>query len=304
MKKICYELDPVDAPIVASMRAATAAQKGKFVGVAAREPFRAQKRAVPAAPDVVMEPGVVSGVPGWWCRPTDARPDVTLLYLHGGWYMLGDAESFCNQASHYAARTKAATFVADYRLAPEAPFPAAYDDAVAVYSGLADRGPGRIALVGDSVGGALALLVLATAAPWNDGKLAGAVAMSPVADLTLGGESMDTRADADPIFSRDMVARFVDAYLAGGNARDPRASPLFGQLGNLPPIRIDVGDDEILLDDAVRYAARADVAGVDVTLGIWSGMPHVFQGMVGRLQAAVWAIEAEADFLNRVLEPS
>ena len=248
-----------------------------------------------------MEPGTVADVPGWWCLPTDARNDATLIYYHGGWYMLGTAEAFCNQASHFAALTRSNTFIPEYRRSPEAPFPAAYDDAWSVYVELAQRDQGKIALVGDSVGGALALLVLAAASSPRGTRLIGAVAMSPVTDLTLSGESMETRAEADPIFSREMVAHFVQAYLDGADPRDRRASPLFSDMTGLPSIRIDVGDQEILLDDARRYTALAEAAGVNVTLGVWAGMPHTFQGMVGRLGAATRAIEAEAEFLNRVL---
>ena len=302
MVTINYVVDVGDEAIVAGMRRAVGAQKGKYLGVDARPPFETQKLSIPAAPNVRMEPDVVAGVPGWWCRPSDARDDAALIYYHGGWYMLGTAKAFCNQASHFAALTRSNTFIPEYRQAPESPFPAAYDDALAVYFELAGRGVGQIALVGDSVGGSLALLVLAAAACSKAGpKPAGAVAMSPVTDLTLSGVTMQTRADADPIFSREMVAHFVEAYLKGADPRDPRASPLFGKVTALPPIRIDVGDQEILLDDARRYAELAEKAGVDVTLGVWAGLPHTFQGMIGRLEGAVQAIQVEAEFLNRVL---
>ena len=304
MPTIYQELDPTDAAVVAGLRESMAAQKGKFAGVAGRAPFEAQKRAVPPASDVEMEPGSMGGVPGWWCHPPRPRRNATLIYYHGGWYMLGTAEAFRNQASHFAALTSSETFVPDYRRAPEAPFPAAYDDALAVYIDASSKRPGRIALVGDSVGGALALMVLAAATstgPAGGAVAVGAVAMSPVMDLTLSGESMQTRADADPIFTREMVVRCGEAYLDGADPRDARASPLLGEVHSLPPIRIDVGDQEILLDDALRYAARAEAAGVDVTLGVWAGMPHTFQGMIGRLGAATRAIREEADFLNRVL---
>ena len=305
MTTIHYNLDESDANIVAGLRKAIAPQKGKYLGVSARAPFDAQKLAVPPAPNVRMEPGLVAGVPGWWCRPTKARSDAALIYYHGGWYMLGTAEVFCNQASHFAAGTGTDTFVPEYRRAPETPFPGAYDDALAVCLELAKGRERHIALVGDSVGGSLALLVLAAAASIEtEARLVGAVAMSPVTDLTLSGGSMQDRADADPIFSRDMVAQFVSAYLVDSDPRDARASPLFGDLRGLPPVRIDVGEDEILLDDARRYAASAEAAKVEVTLGIWAGMPHTFQGMIGRLASATKAIAAENDFLNNLLGPA
>ena len=304
MTTINYTLDVGDAAIVAGIRNGMSALKGKYLGPDARGPFENQKLAVPAAPNVRMEPGSVAGVPGWWCRPLNARSEATLIYYHGGWYMLGTAESFCNQASHFAAGTRTNTFVPEYRRAPETVFPGAYDDAMAVCLELAKHCGEHIALVGDSVGGSLALIVLAAAASLGTAaRLVGAVAMSPVTDLTLSGGSMQDRADADPIFSRDMVAQFVSAYLSGADPCDGRASPLFGDLKGLPPVRIDVGEDEILLDDAIRYAATAETARAEVTLGIWAGMPHTFQGMIGKLAAATKAIAAENEFLNHVLGP-
>ena len=301
MTTVHYPLSSGDAEVVAGLRKALALQKGRYAGVAARQPFEAQKNGVQAA-TCETTPGSVGGVAGWWCHPTNPRPDAALIYYHGGWYMLGTAESFRNQASHYAVLTQTSTFIPDYRRAPEEPFPAAYDDALAVYGGLVDRGTRLIALVGDSVGGALALLVLAAACQdaATTVRPLGAVAVSPVTDLTLASASMQTRAVADPIFSKEMVANFVAAYLNGADPIDPRASPLYGQLDGLPPIRIDVGDDEILRDDAVRYAERASALGVHVELGLWVGMPHTFPGLVGKVAAAREAIAGECGFLNQL----
>ena len=302
MTTVHHPLTPEDAAAVGGLRQAMSAQKGKYMGTAAREPFEAQKNGVPAA-DCRTTPGIVGGVSGWWCHPRDPRPDAALIYYHGGWYMLGTAESFRNQASQYAARTRTSTFIPDYRRAPEAPFPAAYDDAMAVFAELSGQGGRKIALVGDSVGGALSLLVLAGAAEADNlARPLGAVVMSPVTDLTLSGPSMQTRAEADPIFTRDMVVQFVDAYLDGADPKDPRASPLYGRLDGLAPIFIDVGEDEILLDDAVRFAERASAQGVDVQLGVWTGMPHTFPGLIGKVAAATAAVEAECHFLNGLLD--
>ena len=303
MTTIHHPLAPADAAVISGLRQAMSAQKGKYMGTDARQPFEAQKNGVQPA-DCQTARGVVGGVSGWWCHPANPRPDAALIYYHGGWYMLGTAESFRNQASHYAIRTRTSTFIPDYRRAPEAPFPAAYQDALAVYRAMSEEGGRKIALVGDSVGGTLSLLVLAAAAAKPDlmQRPLGAVAMSPVTDLTLSSASMQTRAQADPIFTRDMVANFVEAYLGGADAKDPRASPLYGPIKGLPPILIDVGEDEILLDDAVRYADRATDHGVDVTLGIWAGMPHTFPGLIGKLTAATAAVEAECAFLNKLID--
>jgi acetyl esterase/lipase len=299
-----HPLRDEDKPIVAAMREATAGQRGKFLGAKARPFFDTFKASVLAASGVRSEPGVVGGMPGWWCRPDDARTDARLLYLHGGCYVLGTAEAFRNQASHFAKLTGADTFVPDYRRAPENPFPAAIDDAWAAYRGLAEGGK-RIAVVGDSAGGALGLAVLATAvspAGRDVTRPCGAAVQSPWVDLALGGNSMQERADADPIFTRDVLAAFAAEYLHGQDPLDPRASPLHGSLAGLPPIRIDVGEDEILLDNSTRYAERARAAGVDVTLAIWSGMPHNFQGAVGKLAAGGEATEAAGRFLAACLD--
>ncbi|MGB6489474.1 MAG: alpha/beta hydrolase fold domain-containing protein [Steroidobacteraceae bacterium] len=171
-------------------------------------------------------------------------------------------------------------------------------DVEASYRGLAALGFRSIALSGDSAGGNLALLLLALLAsnPPTGGVLpVAAVALSPVTDLTLSGSSIETRAEADPYFTRAQVEGLVRAYLGDADPADPLASPLLGDLRGLPPIRVHVGDDEILLEDARRYVARAVEAGVDAKLDVWLGMPH---GFVGSLSAAGHALDAAASFLS------
>ncbi|WP_206521664.1 alpha/beta hydrolase, partial [Mesorhizobium sp. M7A.F.Ca.CA.001.05.1.1] len=183
-----------------------------------------------------------------------------MLYIHGGGYVLGSAEALANFAGQIAARVGADIFVPDYRLAPEHPFPAAIDDAVAAYRGLVAEGAERIVVVGDSAGGGLTLALLSILAADKTKGLVqpvGAAAMSPWTDLALTGDSIETRAEADPIFTRGVLQSFADMYLQGQDATNPKASPLYAQLRGLPPIRIDVGDDELLLADSIRYADRA-----------------------------------------------
>lgn len=227
-----------------------------------------------------------------------------MLYLHGGGYVLGSAEALTNFAGQIAARVGADTFVPDYRLAPEHPFPAAIDDAVAAYRGLVADGAERIVVVGDSAGGGLTLALLSIVAAEKAKGLVqpvGAAAMSPWSDLTLTGASFETRAEADPIFTRGVLQGFADMYLQGQDATNPKASPLHAELNGLPPIRIDVGDDEVLLADSVRYADRARAAGVEVMLSVWKGMPHVFQSSLGRFLAAEQSTDAIGDFLRQRL---
>ena len=297
-----HPLSDHDAPIVQGIRKNAAPQRGKFVGVLARPGYDALKSGVIAAGQVDVAPGEVNGVSGWWCRPANARQDARLLYLHGGAYLLGTAEAYLNQVSHYAHGTRTQTFIPDYSLAPERPFPAAVDDTWRVYLELGKQAS-HLIVAGDSAGGGLALAVLARAASQSGAPQAcGAALMSPWVDLTLGGASMQMRAEVDPIFTPEVLRAFVDAYVKPECRKDPAASPLFGTAVGLPPLRIDVGNDEILLDDSTRYTEHARAAGVSVTLDIWEGMPHSFQSGVGRLQAADLAMRAAAQFLVELLD--
>lgn len=297
-------LSPQDTPAVAAMREATSAHKGEKLGPEARPMFDAMFTATPAASNMRIEPATVGGIAGFWLRLPDARPGARMLYLHGGGYVLGSAEALTNFAGQIAARVGADTFVPDYRLAPEHPFPAAIDDAVAAYRGLVADGAERIVVVGDSAGGGLTLVLLSVLASDKSQGLVqpvGAAAMSPWTDLALTGDSFQTRAEADPIFTRGVLQAFADMYLQGQDATNPKASPLYAQLRDLPPIRIDVGDDEVLLADSVRYADGARAAGVEVTLSIWEGMPHVFQSSIGRFLAAERSVDAIGAFLRQRL---
>jgi acetyl esterase/lipase len=301
---IMHPLLPEDAPAVAAMRAAAAAHKGEPLGPAARPMFDAMMASTPAADEVRVEPGTVGGISGLWCRPIHARPGTWLLYAHGGGYVLGSPPAFANFAAQIAVRAGADTFVPGYRLAPEHPFPAAIDDVVAAYHGMSADGVGTIAVAGDSAGGGLVLSLLSLlAAERSSGILppVAAAVMSPWTDLTLSAPSMETRAAADPIFTRGILRELAELYLQGRDASHPQASPLFAPLHGVAPVRIDVGDDEILLDDAVRYAERARLAGVNVTLHVWAGLPHVFQSSLGSWRTAQAAVNDIGSFLHGAL---
>ncbi|MGA7972175.1 MAG: alpha/beta hydrolase [Pseudolabrys sp.] len=294
-------LSPEDAPAVAAVRQAASAHKGEKLGPEARPIFDAMFVATPAAADVRVEAATVGGIAGFWLRPANAQPGARMLYLHGGGYVLGSAQALTNFAGQIAARVGADTFVPDYRLAPEHPFPAAIDDAVAAYRGLVADGAERIVVAGDSAGGGLTLALLSIlAADKTKGMVqpVGAAVMSPWTDLSLAGDSFDTRAEADPIFTRGVLRGFADMYLRGQDATNPKASPLYARLDGLPPIRIDVGDNEVLLADSIRYADRARAAGVKVTLSIWEGMAHVFQSSLGQFLAAERSVTAVGAFLS------
>lgn len=295
---------PQDAPAVAAMRQAAAPHKGATMGPEARPMFDGMFAATPTAADVRVEAGTVGGVAGFWVRPPNARRDARVLYIHGGGYVLGSAQAFTSFVGQIALRAGADAFVPDYRLAPEHPFPAAIDDAVAVYHGLVAEGAERIVVAGDSAGGGLTLALLSIlAADKTSGAVQplGAAVMSPLTDLALAGESFQTRAEADPIFTSDVLQAFSEMYLQGQDATLAKASPLYAQLHGLPPVRIDVGDNEVLLSDAIRYAERAEAAGVAVTVSVWEGMAHVFQSSLGQFVAAEQSVDAIGEFLRQRL---
>jgi epsilon-lactone hydrolase len=303
---VVHPLSQEDAVAATALRSIVAPVKGKLEGTAARDPFNGIMERVEIPAGVTFEPDTVGGISGWWAKPARPRPrkGAAIIHVHGGWFNLGTATAYRNFVGHIASRAGTDAFIPDYRLAPEYPFPAAVRDVDACYRGLVGKGFDKIAVTGDSAGGNLALVLLSIAsAPAYTGGLApvGAVAFSPVADLALTGESFETRAEADPYFTKPQAAGLVHAYLGETDPRNPLASPLYGDLSGLPPIRVHVGDDEVLLDDSRRYVARAVAAGVDAELNIWMGMPHGFVADVGRFNAAGQALSAAGAFLTKRL---
>jgi monoterpene epsilon-lactone hydrolase len=293
-----------DQVAMAALRVLVEPLKGKLQGTAARTPFDAIMERVPAPEGVSFEADTVGGIPGWWCRPGQAKSEHVILHLHGGWFNWGSAQAFRHFVGHIAVSAGASAFIPDYRLAPEHVFPAAIRDVESCYEGLIERNFAQIALVGDSAGGALALVLLRLVTAQNTGggvNPVGAVALSPVTDLTLSGHSWKTRAAADPYFIESQARELVRSYLGGADATAPKASPLYGDLAGLPPVRVHVGDDEVLLDDALRYVAHAVDAGVDARVDVWQGMPHGFVSGVGELAAANQALAAIGAFLAQRL---
>jgi acetyl esterase/lipase len=257
-----------------------------------------ERVAIPA--DVTFEPDTVGGISGIWAKPARARKGAAVIHAHGGWFNLGSAQAYRNFVGQIAASAGADAFIPEYRLAPEHPFPAAVTDVESCYRGLAGKGINKIAVTGDSAGGDLALVLLSIASAHGyKGGLAPAcgVAISPVTDLAMTGESYETRAEADPFFTKPQVAGLIAAYLGETDPKYPLASALYGDLRGLPPIRIHVGDDELLLEDSRRYVERAVAAGVDAELGVWMGMPHGFVAYTREFQAAREALESIGAFL-------
>ena len=291
-----HSLSQEDSVGARALRASVAAFKGKLTGTAARAPFDDLMERVAAPADVTFEADTVGGISGFWAKPARPRKGAVILHVHGGWFNLGSAHAYRNFVGQIASSAGTSAFIPDYRLAPEHPFPAAVTDVEACYRGLVDKGIGKIAVVGDSAGGNLALVLLST-----DIDPVGAVAISPVTDLALTGESYATRAEADPYFTKPQVAGLVAAYLGPADPKNPLASPLYGDLSGLPPIRVHVGDDEVLLDDSRRYVERAVDAGVDATLALWMGMPHGFVTAVREFDAARQSLKAIGAFLTERL---
>jgi epsilon-lactone hydrolase len=298
---VFHPINTADKTAMASLRAIVEPSKGRLQGTAARVPFDAIMERVAAPEDVNFEAGIVGGTPGWWCRPQASQPGAAVLHIHGGWFNWGSAKAFRNMVGHIATHSGTGAFAPDYRLAPEHPFPAALEDVRASYFGLLELGYRKIAVTGDSAGGnlALALLIsLKTTHSSNQEPPVAGVALSPVTDLSLSGTSWTTRAAADPYFTHSQAAELVRSYLNGADPSDPAASPLRANLTGLPPIRVHVGDDEVLLDDSVRFVDRALAAGVDAQLDVWEGMAHGFPGSVGLLNASTQALQQIGSFLS------
>jgi epsilon-lactone hydrolase len=293
-----------DSVAATALRSAVAAVKGKLAGTAARGPFDDVMERVAAPTDVTFKADTVGGISGLWAKPARPQKGAAIIHAHGGWFNLGTARAYRNFVGHIASSAAADAFIPDYRLAPEHLFPAAVKDVSECYRGLVGRGIKKIAVVGDSAGGNLALVLLSIASAQADkGGVApvGAVAISPVTDLALTGESYQTRAEADPYFTKPQAAGLIASYLGRTDPKNPLASPLYGDLSGLPPIRVHVGDDEVLLDDSRRYVERAVEAGVDAELEVWMGMPHGFVTGVREFEAARQSLDAIGAFLTERL---
>lgn len=264
-------------------------------------------------PDQVdYEPLDAGGVPAEWtsirtslrkpirtsARGAESRP--VLVYFHAGGYTIGSITSHRPLATQLALATGARVLSVDYRLGPEHPYPAAVDDAMAAYRYVRKRGvePGAIAFAGDSAGGGLAAASLVALREAGEALPAAGVCMSAWFDLTLSGDSVKTRAAEDPVTRRDQLEMMAEAYLAGADPRAPTASPLFADLTGLPPLLIQVGTAEILLDDSTRLAERAEAAGVEVALEVWDEMIHAWHNFAPVVPEARQAIARVGEFLR------
>jgi acetyl esterase/lipase len=254
----------------------------------------------PLPADLTVTAATLGGVPVAEITIAGIEPRHVVLYFHGGVYVLGDAFQAADLAAQVGRRTGARVFSVDYRLAPEHPFPAAVDDALAAYEALLQNGtdPADIVLAGESAGGGLAIATLVNARDHGLPRPAAAFVMSPYADLTLAGATLETKREVDPLLSRESLALRVPDYTSGQDPDLGLISPIFADLTGLPPLLIQAGTHEVLLDDALRLARQAATADVEVTLDITPKVPHVFQTFYPVIDEATAALDRAGQLLS------
>lgn len=245
----------------------------------------------------------LAGLNAEWLSTPGCQPGLAILHLHGGGYVMGSCASHRSLVGNIANACGVRAVVPEYRLAPEHPFPAGLEDAVAAYRALLDEGVAaeQIVVSGDSAGGGLALALLLTLREAGIPMPRAAVLLSPFTDLTCTGESLKTREGIDPWLSSTLLEPMIARYLGDHDRRDPRVSPVLADLSGLPPMLIHVGDHEILLSDSTRLAERARAAGVEVELQVWPELWHVFHLFAPALPEANDALERIGHFVRTQL---
>ena len=268
-----------------------------------RAMFEQMTSAFPVPEGIKSTPVDAGGIPAEWITARGSGDEQTIYWLHGGGYCIGSINTHRGLLARISAASRARAFAIDYRLAPEDPFPAAVEDAVSGYLWLLSTGvdPAQMIIGGDSAGGGLAAATLV--ALKEDGKPlpAAAVCISPWTDLALTGESLRSKAEADPMITNDGITRVRDAYVGDADPNDPLVSPIYANLSGLPPLLIQVGENEVLLDDSTRLAERAEAAGVDVTLEVWPEMIHVWHFFAAMLPEGQQAIDRIGEWVRERL---
>jgi monoterpene epsilon-lactone hydrolase len=269
-----------------------------------RAAMEAALTAIPLPADVTTSPGVLGGVPVLTIDVDGVDASNVLVHFHGGVYVLGSARAGTGLAAALGRHAGVRVISVDYRLAPEHPYPAAIDDALAVYRAILEQTPSsQIALSGESAGGGLVAALLLRLKELGLPLPASSVALSPWVDLTLSGQSMSSKASIDPsVLTPEGLRIRVPDYLGGMDPTSPDISPIFADLSGLPPMLIQVGSHEILLDDAVRLAAQAAAHDVEVTLQVTPEVPHVFQAFAAVLDEGKAALGAAGAFLRTHFE--
>ena len=256
--------------------------------------------AAPLRADVLTTPGDLGGVPVIFVEIEGRKPNGTIMYFHGGGFALGSAHSSVGLVSDLARRAGMNAVTVEYRLAPEHPYPAALEDGTAAYHALLDRvsSADRIVVSGESAGGNLAIETLIAAKAEGLAMPAAAVVFSPMTDLTVSGASYTSKADVDPNITAQAISTRANDYLAGHDSADPLVSPIFADLAGLPPLLIQAGSHEVLLDDATRLAVKAAADNVAVTLDVTPGVSHVFQAFARLLEEGDDVLSRAARFIR------
>jgi acetyl esterase/lipase len=246
-------------------------------------------------------PVTAGGVPAEWIIPAGVMTQRCILCLHGGSFFAGSINSHRSLAANIATAAGERALLIDYRLAPEHPFPAGPEDCLAAYVWLLEQGiPSNfITIVGDSAGGALAVGLAVTLREAGKPKPAAVVCLSPALDLAFNGETWKKNANSDVTLDFEKEKAGVELYLNGADPRNPLVSPLYADPKGLPPILIQVGSDEALLADSIRFTEKAKAARVDVTLEIWEGMQHEWQFAVGIFPEAQRAVDRIGEFISQ-----
>ncbi|MFL5288896.1 MAG: alpha/beta hydrolase [Rhodopila sp.] len=272
---------------IAQMRI-DADQRGRDFGIAA---------------DVSVQKMDANGVPAEWTVTPDADAASAILYFHGGGYVIGSLDSHRHLAAEVGRASGTRTLAIDYRLAPEHPFPAAVEDAVASYRYLLDSGiqPKRIVLAGDSAGGGLVVAAMLAIREAGLALPAGGWCISPWVDMEAKGVSFIDRAETDPTVQRATIEMMAQWYIGEGNPRHPHAAPLYGDLRGLPPLLIQVGAVETLLDDSIALARKAGISDVMVNLQIWPEMIHIWHLYHPMLSAGRCAIADGGSFVRNLI---
>ena len=266
-----------------------------------REGFAQITSMFPLAADVVTEAVAAGGVPAEWISVPESSAERVILYVHGGGYVIGSLETHRELVSRIARACGARALSVDYRLAPEHPFPAAVDDATAAYRWLLSTGvePSRVAIAGDSAGGGLTLATLLALRDAGDPLPAAGVCLSPWADLEGTGASAQPGGADDPLLNLEGLREMGQRYLADADPKTPLAAPLYGDYTGIPPLLIQVGTREILLDDATRVAERARSAGVDVDLEPWEGLIHVWHIFGPQVPESIQAVDRIGEYVRK-----
>ncbi|MGC1511435.1 MAG: alpha/beta hydrolase [Acidimicrobiales bacterium] len=254
----------------------------------------------PQAEGAVIEAVSAEGVPCEWITTPGVDTARTIVYVHGGGYAIGSAASHRSMLTHLSAAADARVLAVDYRLAPEHAHPAALDDAVGAYRWALRHGatPERTVIAGDSAGGGLTVATLVALRDGGDALPAAGVCLSPWVDMEAKGESMQTKAELDPMVNEADLLKWADYYLNGQSPTTPLANPLHADLKGLPPLLVHVGSHEVLLDDSKRLAERARAAGVDVTLEVADEMIHVWHFFAGSVPEADASIAEVGGFVR------